>query len=69
MLSGWDCAWTTRAFYETAVGIKGLFVFSFIVFLLLFLLLSIGLLFGFLSDFYQHSKRVLLNPVPVGVRG
>jgi hypothetical protein len=30
MLSGWDCAWTTRAFYETAVGIKGLFVFSFI---------------------------------------
>ncbi len=57
-----------RGFYETAVEIKGLLVFLFIVFLLLFSLLSIGLLFGFLSDFYPHSKRALLNPVLVGVR-
>lgn len=53
-----------RGFYETAVEIKRLFVFSF----MMFLLLSIGLLLGFLSDFYPHSKMALLNPVPVGVR-
>jgi hypothetical protein len=57
-----------RDFYETAVGIKGLLDFSFIVLLFLILLLSIGLLFGFLSDFYPHSNWVLVNPVPIGVR-